>query len=174
MIHVITCTYLCSLKVLYLKVNLSLYLSCRISIVDLAGSERSKKTGATGDRCKEAGSINNSLHVLGRCIEAMRHNQRVSKKSEEMLIPFRDSKLTKLLQTYFVGKGKAAREGKVVMVLNVSNNASVFSETAHVLKFSALASKVRYNYMCIISCLLVVAMYAIVHVRITIHYPMLL
>ncbi len=110
----------------------------------MAGSERSKKTGATGDRVKEAGSINTSLLVLGRCIEAMRFNQRATKKSEELIVPFRDSKLTKLLQTYFVGKGKCAREGKVVMVLNVSNNSSVFSETAHVLKFSALASKVSF------------------------------
>ena len=48
---------------------------CRISIVDLAGAERSAKTGATGVRIKEAGNINNSLLALGKCIEAMRHNQ---------------------------------------------------------------------------------------------------
>lgn len=117
---------------------MSLY--CRISIVDLAGSERNKKTGATGERCKEAGSINNSIHVLGRCIETLRQNQKVYKKS---IVPYRDSKLTQLLHTYFVGKGRYAhQEGRVVMILNVSNNASVFSETAHVLNFSALASKV--------------------------------
>ena len=114
----------------------------RFSIVDLAGSERSKKTGARGDRCREASSINTSLLVLGRCIEAMRHNQRAKRKTEATIVPFRDSKLTKLLQAYFIGKGKCAREGKVAMILNVSNNASVFNETAHVLKFSALASKV--------------------------------
>ena len=50
-------------------------ISCRISIVDLAGAERSMKTGATGMRVKEAGNINNSLLTLGKCIEAMRHNQ---------------------------------------------------------------------------------------------------
>ena len=49
--------------------------SYRISIVDLAGAERSIKTGASGMRVKEAGNINNSLHTLGKCIEAMRHNQ---------------------------------------------------------------------------------------------------
>ena len=49
--------------------------SARISIVDLAGAERSAKTGATGVRIKEAGNINNSLLTLGKCIEAMRHNQ---------------------------------------------------------------------------------------------------
>lgn len=47
----------------------------RISIVDLAGAERSAKTGATGKRVKEAGNINNSLLTLGKCIEAMKHNQ---------------------------------------------------------------------------------------------------
>lgn len=50
-----------------------------LSIVDLAGSERSKKTGAKGERIKEAGSINTSLLTLGRCIEAMRHNQNALK-----------------------------------------------------------------------------------------------
>ena len=68
---------------IHLSVLPSIYLFIsgvfRISIVDLAGSERSKKTGATGDRCKEAGSINTSLHVLGRCIEGMRHNQKATK-----------------------------------------------------------------------------------------------
>ena len=47
----------------------------RISIVDLAGSESTRRTGATGMRVKEAGNINNSLLTLGRCIQAMRHNQ---------------------------------------------------------------------------------------------------
>ena len=49
--------------------------SHRLSIVDLAGSESTRRTGATGMRVKEAGNINNSLLTLGRCIEAMRHNQ---------------------------------------------------------------------------------------------------
>ena len=50
-------------------------LAHRISIIDLAGTERSAKTGAQGQRVKEAGKINQSLMVLGRCITAMRHNQ---------------------------------------------------------------------------------------------------
>ena len=56
----------------------------RISIVDLAGAERSMKTGATGMRVKEAGNINNSLLTLGKCIEAMRHNQ--NKRSVSSLL----------------------------------------------------------------------------------------
>ena len=47
-----------------------------MSIVDLAGSERTAKTQAIGTRVKEAGNINVSLMVLGRCIDTIRFNQK--------------------------------------------------------------------------------------------------
>lgn len=56
-------------------------------------------------------------------------------------MPFRESKLTQLLQSYFVGRA-INREGRIVMFVNVADGRSVFSETYHVLKFSALASEV--------------------------------
>lgn len=59
--------------------------------MDLAGSERQTKTGATGDRLKEATKINLSLSALGNVISAL-----VDGKSKH--IPYRDSKLTRLLQ----------------------------------------------------------------------------
>lgn len=59
--------------------------------MDLAGSERQAKTGATGDRLKEATKINLSLSALGNVISAL-----VDGKSKH--IPYRDSKLTRLLQ----------------------------------------------------------------------------
>ena len=59
--------------------------------MDLAGSERQAKTGATGDRLKEATKINLSLSALGNVISAL-----VDGKSSH--IPYRDSKLTRLLQ----------------------------------------------------------------------------
>ena len=70
---------------------------------------------------------------------------------EERVVPFRESKLTRLFQNYFVGtgKGKSLRQGKITMFVNVSNNASVFDETVHVLKFSALTSKVC---KCVFAC----------------------
>ena len=139
----------------------------RISIVDLAGAERSMKTGATGMRVKEAGNINNSLLTLGKCIEAMRHNQNkrsvssllsphvcvlvvffYDRRGDEHVVPFRESKLTRLFQNYFVGKGQGIRQGRITMLVNVSDNGSVFDETAHVLKFSAITSKV-YAVLCI-------------------------
>ncbi len=46
-----------------------------LSFCDLAGSERIKKTLNTGERQREAGNINTSLLVLGRCMKAIRHNQ---------------------------------------------------------------------------------------------------
>lgn len=59
--------------------------------MDLAGSERASKTGATGDRLKEGCKINLSLSALGNVISAL-----VDGKGKH--IPYRDSKLTRLLQ----------------------------------------------------------------------------
>lgn len=47
----------------------------RLSLCDLAGSERCAKTQNKGERLKEAGNINTSLLILGKCINALRHNQ---------------------------------------------------------------------------------------------------
>ncbi|ESO82312.1 hypothetical protein LOTGIDRAFT_134756 [Lottia gigantea] len=108
---------------------------CRLSLCDLAGSERSSKTLSQGDRLKEAGNINTSLMTLGRCIEMLRFNQ--NHKENNRIIPFRDSKLTRLFQNFFCGRGKAA------MIVNVNQCASMFDETLHVFKFSAIAKQVR-------------------------------
>ena len=62
----------------------------KLNMVDLAGSERQSKTQATGDRLKEATKINLSLSALGNVISAL-----VDGKSSH--IPYRDSKLTRLL-----------------------------------------------------------------------------
>lgn len=72
-----------------------------MSFVDLAGMERTTKTQSKGERLKEAGNINTSLLVLGRCIEAMRATQH--NPSNKVMIPYRESKLTRILQTFFGG-----------------------------------------------------------------------
>lgn len=71
----------------------------KLNLVDLAGSERQCKTGATGDRLKEATKINLSLSALGNVISAL-----VDGKSKH--IPYRDSKLTRLLQDSLGGNTK--------------------------------------------------------------------
>ncbi|XP_014668542.1 PREDICTED: kinesin-like protein KIF20B isoform X2 [Priapulus caudatus] len=106
----------------------------KLSFCDLAGSERYSKTQNTGQRLKEATNINTSLLTLGRCIHSLRFNQ--LHKDHPNMVPYRDSKLTKLLQSFFSGKGKAS------MIVNVSPCASYFDETLHGLKFSAIAKQV--------------------------------
>ncbi|CAH1784367.1 unnamed protein product [Owenia fusiformis] len=107
----------------------------QLSFCDLAGSERYGKTKADGERLKEAGNINTSLLTLGRCLAVLRHNQAHPKDTK--IIPFRDSKLTRLFQSYFSGKGKAS------MIVNINQCATMFDETLHVCKFSAIAKQIK-------------------------------
>ncbi|XP_028289330.1 kinesin-like protein KIF20A [Parambassis ranga] len=104
------------------------------SLCDLAGSERCNKTQTFGERLKEAGNINNSLLILGKCITALRNNQ--TDRMKNSCIPFRESKLTRLFQAVFCGKGKAS------MIVNINQCASTYDETLHVMKFSAVAKQV--------------------------------
>ncbi|KAG8570811.1 hypothetical protein GDO81_011431 [Engystomops pustulosus] len=104
-----------------------------MSLCDLAGSERCNKTQTVGDRLKEAGNINNSLLILGKCIAALKHGQNPKKAG---YVPFRESKLTRLFQPFFCGKGKAC------MIVNINQCASTYDETLHVMKFSAVAKQV--------------------------------
>ncbi|XP_039982649.1 kinesin-like protein KIF20A [Xiphias gladius] len=104
------------------------------SLCDLAGSERCNKTKTFGERLKEAGNINNSLLILGKCITALRNNQ--SDRMKSGYIPFRESKLTKLFQAVFCGRGRAS------MIVNINQCASTHDETLHVMKFSAVAKQV--------------------------------
>ncbi|XP_068438337.1 kinesin-like protein KIF20A [Clinocottus analis] len=104
------------------------------SLCDLAGSERCNKTKTLGERLREAGNINTSLLILGKCITALRNNQ--TDRSKNSNIPFRESKLTKLFQAVFCGKGRAS------MIVNINQCASTYDETLHVMKFSAVAKQV--------------------------------
>ncbi|XP_030630605.1 kinesin-like protein KIF20A [Chanos chanos] len=105
-----------------------------LTLCDLAGSERCNKTKTFGERLKEAGNINNSLLILGKCIAAMRNKQ--SDRSKISHIPFRESKLTRLFQGVFCGRGR------VSMIININQCASTYDETLHVMKFSAIAKQV--------------------------------
>lgn len=72
----------------------------KINLVDLAGSERQSKTEATGDRLKEGAKINLSLTALGNVINALVDGKKGGH------IPYRDSKLTRLLQDSLGGNTK--------------------------------------------------------------------
>ena len=106
------------------------------SFCDLAGSERISKTHNVGERQKEAGNINTSLLILGRCIKAMRHNQSCRDKKAMEMVPFRESKLTRLFKSFLTGQGKSS------LITCISQANYLFDETVHVCKFASIASKV--------------------------------
>ncbi|WIA12242.1 hypothetical protein OEZ85_012308 [Tetradesmus obliquus] len=101
----------------------------KLNLVDLAGSERQSKTGATGDRLKEATKINLSLSALGNVISAL-----VDSKSGH--IPYRDSKLTRLLQDSLGGNTKT------VMVANVGPADWNYDETLSTLRYANRAKNI--------------------------------
>lgn len=108
-----------------------------LTVCDLAGSERCKDQ-RNGDRMKEANNINTSLHTLGRCISALRHNQN-NRTRPPQVVPFRDSKLTRVLQGFFCGRGRSS------MVVNINPCASTYDETLQALKFSAIATQLVHG-----------------------------
>ncbi|XP_035290391.1 kinesin-like protein KIF20A isoform X1 [Anguilla anguilla] len=108
-----------------------------LSVCDLAGSERCKEQ-RSGERMKEANNINTSLHTLGRCITALRNNQS-NRSRPPQVVPFRDSKLTRVLQGFFSGRGRSC------MVVNINPCASTYDETLQALKFSAIATQLVHG-----------------------------
>ena len=109
-----------------------------LSFCDLAGSERISKTHNVGERLKEAGNINTSLLVLGRCIKSIRHNQGLKEKEKkaDQVVPFRESKLTRLFKSFFTGLGRSS------LIVCISQAQYLFDESVHVCKFASIASKV--------------------------------
>ncbi|XP_063801886.1 kinesin-like protein KIFC3 isoform X2 [Pseudophryne corroboree] len=93
----------------------------KLYLVDLAGSERVSRSGAAGDRLKEAQYINRSLSALGDVFSALR--------SHQVHVPYRNSKLTYLLQEAL------SRDGKALLLLQVSPIEQNVSETLCSLRF---------------------------------------
>ncbi|KAJ7979141.1 Kinesin-like protein [Quillaja saponaria] len=114
--------------------GLSSFKTSRINLVDLAGSERQKLTGAAGDRLKEAGNINRSLSQLGNLINILAE---VSQTGKQRHIPYRDSRLTFLLQESLGGNAKMA------MVCAISPAQSCKSETFSTLRFAQRAKAIK-------------------------------
>uniref|UniRef100_A0A665UXB6 Kinesin-like protein n=1 Tax=Echeneis naucrates TaxID=173247 RepID=A0A665UXB6_ECHNA len=102
----------------------------KLNLVDLAGSERQTKTGAHGERLKEATKINLSLSALGNVISAL-----VDGRSSH--IPYRDSKLTRLLQDSLGGNART------VMVANIGPASYNVEETLTTLRYSNRAKNIK-------------------------------
>ncbi|KAI1897691.1 hypothetical protein AGOR_G00085890 [Albula goreensis] len=102
----------------------------KLNLVDLAGSERQSKTGVQGERLKEATKINLSLSALGNVISAL-----VDGKSTH--IPYRDSKLTRLLQDSLGGNAKT------IMVATLGPASYNYEETLTTLRYANRAKNIK-------------------------------
>uniref|UniRef100_A0A665WUE2 Kinesin-like protein KIF21B n=1 Tax=Echeneis naucrates TaxID=173247 RepID=A0A665WUE2_ECHNA len=107
-------------------------LMAKFHFVDLAGSERLKRTGATGERAREGISINCGLLALGNVISALGDQ---TKKGGH--VPYRDSKLTRLLQDSLGGNSRT------VMIACVSPSDRDFMETLNTLKYANRARNIK-------------------------------
>uniref|UniRef100_A0A3Q3CF72 Kinesin-like protein n=1 Tax=Haplochromis burtoni TaxID=8153 RepID=A0A3Q3CF72_HAPBU len=103
----------------------------KLNLVDLAGSERIGKSGAEGSRLREAQCINKSLSALGDVINALR--------SKHSHVPFRNSRLTYLLQDSLSG------DSKTLMMVQVSPLPSNMSESVCSLKFAQRVRSVELS-----------------------------
>lgn len=103
----------------------------KLNMVDLAGSERLSKTGATGDGAKEAAKINLSLSTLCNVISALTDPKKHS------YIPYRESKLTRLLQDSLGGNTKT------VMIANIGPSDYNYEETMNTLRYANRAKNIE-------------------------------
>lgn len=101
----------------------------KLNLIDLAGSERQSKTGATAERLKEASKINRALSSLGNVISALAENS--------PHIPYRDSKLTRLLQDSLGGNSKT------IMIANVGPSEYNYNETLTTLRYAHRAKTIQ-------------------------------
>ncbi|KAG7298867.1 hypothetical protein JYU34_017322 [Plutella xylostella] len=109
-----------------------------VRLCDLAGAERACRTGALGARLAESRAINSSLHVLERCLHMLRRRQKAPGTN---LVPYRESKLTRLL-----GAGLSGRGGEAVcMVVTLNPDPAYSHETRHVLQLAAVARDIQVN-----------------------------
>jgi hypothetical protein len=108
----------------------------KFHFVDLAGSERMKRTNATGQGVKEGISINKGLLILGNVISALAA-QSEKKKGSGSFVPYRDSKLTRLL------KGSLGGNHKTLMIACVSPSGSNTDESLNTLRYANRAKNIQ-------------------------------
>uniref|UniRef100_A0A8C6QHU4 Kinesin-like protein n=1 Tax=Nannospalax galili TaxID=1026970 RepID=A0A8C6QHU4_NANGA len=100
----------------------------KLYLIDLAGSEDNRRTGNQGIRLKESGAINTSLFVLGKVVDAL--NQGLPR------VPYRDSKLTRLLQDSLGGSAHS------ILIANIAPERRFYLDTVSALNFAARSKEV--------------------------------
>jgi len=106
----------------------------KLSLIDLAGSERASVTNNKGLRLLEGANINRSLLALGNCITALSENANGGKG---VFVPYRDSKLTRLLKDSLGGNCQT------IMIANVSPCHINYEDTRNTLKYANRAKNIQ-------------------------------
>ncbi|GLT91456.1 hypothetical protein SLE2022_093420 [Rubroshorea leprosula] len=125
--------FTCIIESHWEKDSMTHFRFARLNLVDLAGSERQKSSGAEGDRLKEAANINKSLSTLGLVIMSLVDLAH----GKHRHIPYRDSRLTFLLQDSLGGNSKTT------IIANVSPSICAAYETLSTLKFAQRAKLIQ-------------------------------
>ncbi|KAL3936546.1 MAG: hypothetical protein SGBAC_008161 [Bacillariaceae sp.] len=123
---------ICALKVKGVLED-STKFQAKLTLVDLAGSERIKKTGAQGSRQKEGININKGLFILGQVVSALAEQRPKYKRKP----PYRDSKLTRLLQDSLGGNSRT------IMLACVSPADFNLDETVNTLRYATSARNIK-------------------------------
>lgn len=106
-------------------------------MIDLAGSERAAYTNNKGLRMREGANINKSLLALGNCINALAGMQKEKAGPKRIHVPYRDSKLTRLLKESLCGNCRT------VMICNVSPAITAYEDTYNTLKYADRAKSIK-------------------------------
>ncbi|CAO3674709.1 unnamed protein product [Umbelopsis ramanniana] len=104
-------------------------LSGKINLIDLAGSEDNRRTDNGKERLAESGAINKSLFVLGQVVESI--------NAASSRIPFRDSKMTRILQPSLGGKAQG------MMIVNIAPGQSYFMDSYNSLNFATKSKTIE-------------------------------
>ena len=110
----------------------------KLSLIDLAGSERASNTNNRGIRLVEGANINKSLLALGNCINALcEQTKQGANANKNQHIPYRDSKLTRLLKDSLGGNCRT------VMIANISPAFTAYEDTLNTLKYADRAKQIK-------------------------------
>ncbi|XP_063934491.1 kinesin-like protein KIF18A isoform X2 [Zophobas morio] len=116
--------------------------SAKLLLIDLAGSERATNTTNLGERLREGANINKSLLALGNCINALVTSSKNGGEGRRCYVPYRDSKLTRLLKDALGGNCRT------VMIANISPSSLWYEDTHNTLKYANRAKNIKASVTC--------------------------
>jgi len=121
-------------KIKRIEMSTKTKITSKLNLIDLAGSERAAASSNKGQTLREGAKINTSLLALGNCINSLGEHYKKGKH-----VPYRNSKLTRLLQDSLGGNCKT------VMIATISQSSNSFEETLNTLKYANRGKNIKTN-----------------------------